>query len=155
MWGVGGGYAARLFFLFFFFVQQTTSGIGQRVKQFFRVVSNQYVECENNNNIITILLYLLWITLFLLGFGCGMYSNVFVCYKFFRCPCVGINVSVRYIYYIIYIYVIGRCAPVPWRVNIAVVRWGFCADYVVKFASPSCVCFISFGFLLATICVWV
>ena len=31
---------------------------------------------------------------------------------------------------------------------------GFCADYV-KFASPSCVCFISFGFLLATICVWV
>ena len=47
------------------------------------------------------------------------------------------------------------CAPVPWRVNIAVVRWGFCADYVVKFASPSCVCFISFGFLLATICVWV
>ena len=47
------------------------------------------------------------------------------------------------------------CAPVPWRVNIAVVLWGFCADYVVKFASPSCVCFISFGFLLATICVWV
>ena len=39
-------------------------------------------------------------------------------------------------------------------VNIAVVRGGFCADYV-KFASPSCVCFISFGFLLATICVWV
>ena len=34
------------------------------------------------------------------------------------------------------------------------VRGGFCADYV-KFASPSCVCFISFGFLLATICVWV
>ena len=26
---------------------------------------------------------------------------------------------------------------------------------MVKFASPSCVCFISFGFLLATICVWV
>ena len=25
----------------------------------------------------------------------------------------------------------------------------------MKFASPSCVCFISFGFLLATICVWV
>ena len=52
--------------------------------------------------------------------------------------------------------VIGNrgCAPVPWRVNIAVVRGGFCADYV-KFASPSCVCFISFGFLLATICVWV
>ena len=43
----------------------------------------------------------------------------------------------------------------PWRVNIAVVRWGFCADYVVKFASPSCVRFISFGFLLATACVWV
>ena len=42
---------------------------------------------------------------------------------------------------------------VPWRVNIAVVRWGFWTDYVVKFASPSCVCFISFGFLLATICV--
>ena len=41
----------------------------------------------------------------------------------------------------------------PWRVNIAVVRWGFCADYVVKFASPSCVRFISFGFLLATACV--
>ena len=38
--------------------------------------------------------------------------------------------------------------------HIAVVRGGFCADYV-KFASPSCVCFISFGFLLATICVWV
>ena len=43
----------------------------------------------------------------------------------------------------------------PWRVNIAGVRWGFCADYVVKFASPSCVRFISFGFLLATTCVWV
>ena len=43
----------------------------------------------------------------------------------------------------------------PWRVIIAVVRWGFCADYVVKFASPSCVRFISFGFLLATACVWV
>ena len=27
--------------------------------------------------------------------------------------------------------------------------------YVVKFASPSCVYFIPFGFLLATICVWV
>ena len=26
---------------------------------------------------------------------------------------------------------------------------------MVKFASPSCVCFIYFGFLLATICVWV
>ena len=25
----------------------------------------------------------------------------------------------------------------------------------MKFASPSCVCFISFAFLLATICVWV
>ena len=43
----------------------------------------------------------------------------------------------------------------PWQVNIAVVRWGFCADYMVKFASPSCVRFISFGFLLATTCVWV
>ena len=43
----------------------------------------------------------------------------------------------------------------PWRVNIAVVRWGFCADYVVKFASPSCVRLISFDFLLATACVWV
>ena len=43
----------------------------------------------------------------------------------------------------------------PWRVNIAVVRRGFCADYVVKFPSPSCVRFISFGFLLATACVWV
>ena len=44
----------------------------------------------------------------------------------------------------------------PWRVNVAVVRWGFCADCcVVKFASPSCVRFISFGFLLATTCVWV
>ena len=43
-----------------------------------------------------------------------------------------------------------------WRVNIAVLRWDFCcADYVVKFASPSCVRFISFGFLLATTCVWV
>ena len=31
----------------------------------------------------------------------------------------------------------------------------YCADYVVKFASPSCVRFISFGFLLATTCVWV
>ena len=39
--------------------------------------------------------------------------------------------------------------------NSAVVRWGFCADYVVKFASPSRVRFISFGFLLATTCVWV
>ena len=26
---------------------------------------------------------------------------------------------------------------------------------MVKFASPSYVCFLSFGFLLATICVWV
>ena len=43
----------------------------------------------------------------------------------------------------------------PWQFNIAVVRWGSCADYVVKFASPSCVRFISFGFLLATTCVWV
>ena len=44
----------------------------------------------------------------------------------------------------------------PWRVNIiAVVHGGVCADSVVKFASPSCVCFISFGFLLATTCVWV
>ena len=43
----------------------------------------------------------------------------------------------------------------PWRVNIAVVRWGYCVDYVVKFASPSCERFISFGFLLATACVWV
>ena len=32
---------------------------------------------------------------------------------------------------------------------------GLLSDYVVKFASPSCVRFISFGFLLATICVWV
>ena len=33
----------------------------------------------------------------------------------------------------------------PWQVNIAVVRWGFCADYVVKFASPSwCVPFYFF-----------
>ena len=53
--------------------------------------------------------------------------------------------------------VIGRCAPnfFPWQVNIAVFRWGFCADYVGKFASPSCLRFISFGFLLATTCVWV
>ena len=32
----------------------------------------------------------------------------------------------------------------PWQVNIAVVRWGFYADYVVKFASPSCVRFYFF-----------
>ena len=37
------------------------------------------------------------------GFGCGMYYNVFVCYKFFRCSCMGINVTVRYIYIYIYI----------------------------------------------------
>ena len=43
----------------------------------------------------------------------------------------------------------------PLQVNIAVIRWRFCADYVAKFASPSCVRFISFGFLLATTCVWV
>ena len=49
------------------------------------------------------------------------------------------------------------CAPdfFPWRVNIAVVRWGLGADYVIKFASPSCVRFVSVGFLLATTCVWV
>ena len=41
--GVGGG-AAR-FFLFLFPVQQTTSGIGHRVKQFFRV-GNQCAKCE-------------------------------------------------------------------------------------------------------------
>ena len=43
--------AARLFLLFSFSVQQTTSGIGHRVKLFFRV-GNQYAECEkiNNNN---------------------------------------------------------------------------------------------------------
>ena len=40
--GGGGGGAARLIF---FPVQQTTSGIGHRVKQFFRV-GNQCAECE-------------------------------------------------------------------------------------------------------------
>ena len=25
------------------------------------------------------------------GFGCGMYYNVFVCYKFFRCSCIYIH----------------------------------------------------------------
>ena len=51
--GEGGGGAARLFFFFFSPVQQTTSGIGHRVKSFFRV-SNQCAECEkqqqHNNN---------------------------------------------------------------------------------------------------------
>ena len=42
--GGGGGVAARHFF-FFFPVQQTTSGIGHRVKYFFRV-GNQCAECE-------------------------------------------------------------------------------------------------------------
>ena len=78
------------------------------------------------------------------------YHIIGVCFVIFCVsPCDSISSSGS---------VIGNracCAPVPWRVNIAVVRWGFCADYVVKFASPSCVCFISFGFLLATICVWV
>ena len=46
-------------------------------------------------------------------------------------------------------------APRPSEHPPVIVRWGFCADYVVKFASPSCVRFISFGFLLATTCVWV
>ena len=37
-------------------------------------------------------------TLFLDGFGCGMYySSVFVCSSlFFLCPCMAINVSVQY-----------------------------------------------------------
>ena len=45
--GGGGGGAGRCqtFFFFFFPVQQTTSGIGHRVKYFFRV-GNQYAECE-------------------------------------------------------------------------------------------------------------
>ena len=34
--------------------------------------------------------------MFLDGFGCGMYYNVFVCVKtFFLCPCVAINVRVQ------------------------------------------------------------
>ena len=44
----GGGYAARFLFCSLFPVQQTTSGIGHRVKQFFRV-GNQYAECENDS----------------------------------------------------------------------------------------------------------
>ena len=44
--GGGGGGVARPDFLFrpFFPVEQTTSGIGHRVKYFFRV-GNQYAEC--------------------------------------------------------------------------------------------------------------
>ena len=43
--GGGGGVGARLFFCFLFPVQQAMSGIGNRVKCFFRV-GNQYAECE-------------------------------------------------------------------------------------------------------------
>ena len=44
--GKGGGGALPDFFFFFFSpVQQTTSGIGHRVKKFFRV-GNQCAECE-------------------------------------------------------------------------------------------------------------
>ena len=35
-------------------------------------------------------------TLFLVGFGCGMYCKVFVGLQFFWCPCMAINISVRY-----------------------------------------------------------
>ena len=51
VWRVGGGgYAARLFFCSLFPVQQTTSGIGHRVKKFFRV-GNQYAEYEKQQHI--------------------------------------------------------------------------------------------------------
>ena len=40
--GDGGGVRCQTFFFFFF--QQVTSGIGHRVKYFFRV-GNQYAEC--------------------------------------------------------------------------------------------------------------
>ena len=44
--GGGGGMRCQTFsFSVFFPVQQTTSGIGHRVKYFFRV-GNQYAECE-------------------------------------------------------------------------------------------------------------
>ena len=46
--GGGGGCAARLFIFLFFPVQQTASGIGHRVKYFFRV-GNQYAECEKQH----------------------------------------------------------------------------------------------------------
>ena len=38
--------------------------------------------------------YVLYLILFLVGFGCGMYHNVFVCSNFFLRPCMAINVSV-------------------------------------------------------------
>ena len=77
--GGGGGGAARLFF-FFFPVQQTTSGIGHRVKYFFRV-GNQYAECEKQQQTATMMVYYIVSVLFLL---------------FFWCPCVAINVSIQY-----------------------------------------------------------
>ena len=45
---------------------------------------------------ISLLLYPIQLctTLFWVGFGCGMYYNVFVC--FFLCPCMAINVSEQY-----------------------------------------------------------
>ena len=43
--GGGGGMLPDFVFCSIFPVQQTTSGIGHRVKQFFRV-GNQYAECE-------------------------------------------------------------------------------------------------------------
>ena len=56
--GMGGGRGEALpdFFVLFFLVQQTTSGIGHRVKYFFRV-GNQHAECEKqqqttSNNIL-------------------------------------------------------------------------------------------------------
>ena len=80
------------------------------------------------------------------GFACDiLYHIIGVCLSSFECrpatPSVAAVLTPDFF---------------PWQVNIAVVRWGFCADYVVKFASPSCVRFIFFGFLLPpTTCVWV
>ena len=50
--GGGGGRCAAKLFLFcsLFPVQQTTSGIGHRVKKFFRV-GNQYAECEKQRRL--------------------------------------------------------------------------------------------------------
>ena len=45
MGGGGGGVRCQTFSFVLFPVQQTTSGIGYRVKYFFRV-GNQYAECE-------------------------------------------------------------------------------------------------------------
>ena len=49
VWGVGGGYAARLFILFSFPCSADHERDGHRVKCFFRVGNQQYAECEKQH----------------------------------------------------------------------------------------------------------